>query len=215
MTPFMQRLLHHIGGHFPSLVFIGGSALAEFYLGHRFSEDLDFASPSLAAVDRVEGPLDAALRKGGFSFALEIPIRGALVAHVRSGKRGESVKVEISTNPHLRRKPTVRFAGVRIAAVETLMDLKWRALLREELKDVFDLASLRASGIHRHWPREIPVVAASLAHAQRCLADWDARAPERAGWFRGGDEDWAAQVEIMKDFLREYSREAVDFLENQ
>ena len=211
ITPLMEELLLTIGRAFPSLTFIGGTALAEFHLGHRFSEDLDFAAKSLAAVDRVAGPLESVLNEGGFSVALAIPIRGAVVAHA-GRKRGARVKIEISTNPHLDRRMTTVHRGLRIATPKLLMDLKWCALPREEMKDVFDLAALRRAGIHRPWPREIPWAAAALAHAQIRLAEWGCGLPERPGWFRGSAGEWAEAVTAMRIFLETFSGEAAAFL---
>ncbi|MEK8022298.1 MAG: nucleotidyl transferase AbiEii/AbiGii toxin family protein [Candidatus Hydrogenedentota bacterium] len=209
----MDRLLALVAGNFPSLIFIGGTALAEFYLGHRFSEDLDFASPSLAAIDRVEGPLEAILGKSGLKYSLSLPIRGAVVAHVKSGKRGtETVKMEFSTNPHVDKKAVVRFEGLRIASAGLLMDLKWRALSRFEVKDIFDLAALKRAGVNRPWPREIPLCAPSLAHAQTRLGEWERARPDRPGWFTGDENAWSRSLEEMSYFLREYSEEAADFL---
>lgn len=211
ITPLMDELLMTIGRAFPSLTFIGGTALTEFYLGHRFSEDLDFASNSLAAVDRVAGPLEALLTTAGFVVSLAIPIRGAVVAHAGRG-RGPRVKIEISTNPHLVRRATTLHRGLRLATPKLLMDLKWRALPREEMKDVFDLTALRNSGVERPWPREIPWAAPALAHAQIRLAEWARGLPDRPGWFRGSAREWAAASAGMTLFLEEFSGEAAAFL---
>ncbi|RMH55927.1 MAG: hypothetical protein D6679_10485 [Candidatus Hydrogenedentota bacterium] len=212
ITPFMKRLLLDLSTGFPTLTFIGGTALAEFYLGHRYSEDLDFASPSLAAIDHLEGPLEALLKGKGLSLSVSFPIRGAVVVYVKDPDSGDSVKIEFSTNPHIVESEVLVIDGVRIPSAEHLADLKWRAFPRQKIKDVFDLASLRAAGVAQPWPPAVTFAAPALAAAQRMLAGWAASLPEKPGWFPGTDARWEEKVGEMTTFLEEFSNEAVRYL---
>lgn len=119
----------------------GGTALAGFYLNHRYSDDLDFFTRSQAAVREVDARIaraaaavglvvDRAERRPGFS---QFFLSGDLVpAH-------PLVKVDVATDPEPYPAAPQRFDRVLVDALLCIAVNKVAIVTRDDAKDYVDL----------------------------------------------------------------------------
>lgn len=158
LTPIQRDLLRAVFAERAGFFLTGGSALAEYYLHHRRSEDLDLFTTDDVAFATGASLIEAAARR-----------LGATVQWVRTGpqfRRGlvirgtESVVVDLVRDIDqqiVEGKPVKD--GVRVDSIEDITANKLCALLgRQEVKDVIDLYFLERSGVD---------LAASVALAAR------------------------------------------------
>jgi hypothetical protein len=147
LSAFQRLVLERLTPALPDFFLTGGSALGEFYLGHRTSLDLDLFTHDAEAFDRVDvvvGRVAADL--------------GAAVAAGRSGpgfrryvleRAGEQVVVDfvLDSAPVIDAdKPVIR--GTRVDTLREIAVNKLCALLgRSELKDLIDLHALATAGL--------------------------------------------------------------------
>ncbi len=149
LTPEQKRALEIVSGDalVGKLFYLtGGTALAAYYLGHRYSDDLDFFTnesdfPQLA--------IEAVVTK----------IKTAIGAHETEYRRlhdrrifffkksGEELKVEFTYYPFPQLNPPQRKEGVLIDSLEDIAANKLMALIdRIEAKDFVDLYFLITKG---------------------------------------------------------------------
>lgn len=146
LTPLQRLVLtsfFHKGLGERGFYLTGGTALAEFYLHHRYSDDLDFFT-------RKQGPLDQDFQhildftpSLGLTIASKDPKSAEhLVLFVQTDSRQENLKIEFARDvPAQMAQPTVR-AGVIVDSFEDIATNKICAILGRqpsEPKDFYDL----------------------------------------------------------------------------
>jgi len=119
----------------------GGTALAAFFLHHRFSEDLDFFSPDPNAVRLVKAPLEAAAAHldAGLEFSRTF---NTFVECFLTSPTGERVKLDFAQDTPFRLLPTTlepQF-GLQIDSTLDIASNKLAALFgRAAAKDFVDV----------------------------------------------------------------------------
>ena len=118
----------------------GGTALSEFYLKHRYSEDLDLFTrqPRDIGVDVEE------LRALLLARGLRLSVRSSGVQFVRAFvediQEGEVVKIELARDVPVRMAPPMEAQGCVVDSFEDIAVNKVSAILdRREPKDFVDL----------------------------------------------------------------------------
>jgi predicted nucleotidyltransferase component of viral defense system len=118
----------------------GGSALAEFYLQHRYSEDLDFFTGQAEILLPTVQALEEALGRAGIEH--EVVRRLATFAELRIVCQDESIKMDIVQDTPYRLYPTVFHEELGLQ-VDNKIDIacnKLSALFdRAEPKDFVDV----------------------------------------------------------------------------
>jgi len=148
LSDLQRLLLDRLQKDLPDFYLTGGSALGEFYLGHRVSQDLDLFTTRLNAFDSA----DVVVRNVALEFALEVSV-------LRSGTgfrrylltRGEEqlvLDVVHETVEQLdQEKPVIE--GLRVDTVREITANKLCAVVgRSELKDLIDLYFIEKTGVN-------------------------------------------------------------------
>jgi hypothetical protein len=141
LTPLQRAFLSAFAGLPDQSAFFltGGTALAEFYLGHRFSYDLDFFTPQESLILPFSYQVEALSRDGELQVA--VVRRFATYVEFLVTQGGESLRVDLALDaPFQLEAPVVSEYGVR---VNSFADLRVDKLLayygRAEPRDAVDL----------------------------------------------------------------------------
>lgn len=125
----------------------GGTALAEFYLGHRYSDDLDFFTdqkdfPQLT-VEKTIQDIQQAVE------AESIEYRKIYDRHIFFLKKGDGeLKIEFTYYPFARLEVGQNHQGLIIDSLKDIAANKWMALIdRIEPKDFVDLYFIIKTGL--------------------------------------------------------------------
>jgi len=118
--------------------FTGGTALSEFYLRHRLSDDLDFFTEDKFDFQDLFEIVNSWSRKHKLKVKSEI--HGLVSSYFFEFKTGHTLKVDYAQYPHRRLERLTNFGGVR---VDSLYDIAVNKLLminqRANVKDFVDL----------------------------------------------------------------------------
>ncbi|MBC7221677.1 nucleotidyl transferase AbiEii/AbiGii toxin family protein [Candidatus Bipolaricaulota bacterium] len=170
----------------------GGTALAEFYLGHRRSFDLDLFTTEHGLVQPFSRVAEEALRREGIDVA--VVRRLATFAELQVSRGSEAVRVQFAYDAPNRFAPPVE---TELGLVNDFQDLAVDKLLaffgREEPRDAVDLAFIF---------REVdPWVLLELAPAKDPGFDlyWFAQALEKAQEFPDEIERWPVEMVLPLD----------------
>jgi hypothetical protein len=117
----------------------GGTALAEFYLGHRLSFDLDFFTSESGLIVPFSYQVEAACQKGGFQ--IEATRRFASFVEFIALRDEERLRVDLGLDTPVRFEPLVRSEyGVHVNPYRDLSVEKLLAYFgRAEPRDAVDL----------------------------------------------------------------------------
>ena len=117
----------------------GGTALAEFYLGHRFFLDLYFCTPHEGLILPFSRPLEAHLREHGWD--VEVVRRFSTFVEGTAGRGKRSVRFELSLDSPFRfSEPVDTEYGVKVNSYEDIVVDKLLAFYgRTEVRDAVDL----------------------------------------------------------------------------
>lgn len=129
----------------------GGTALAEYYLQHRQSDDLDFFTREAEALPLAEPRMDRAARWAGLDIE-RVERREPMVRYHLTGDRvlqHRLVKCEVILDSPPYAAPPRRVGDVWIDDLLCIAVNKLTALSRREPKDYVDLYLIVASGAHR------------------------------------------------------------------
>lgn len=143
LTPFQKQVLTAIGNSDLASTFYltGGTALAAYYLQHRYSEDLDFfatAQEALTGVTTIITEISHQLA-ASVEFTRTFP---TFVESFMTGPTGERVKMDFAFDTPFRLQPTEidsRF-GIQVDNITDIACNKLSALFdRSEPKDFVDV----------------------------------------------------------------------------
>ena len=117
----------------------GGTALSEFYLGHRLSYDLDFFTTEKELIPSFLKTLEEGLEKKGFS--IKIVKRFMTFGEFEIGKVDDSTKIHIaSESPFRFEKPLDTEFGVKVNDYKDIIIDKFLTFFgRTEPRDTVDL----------------------------------------------------------------------------
>lgn len=137
-----QKVVIEVFKKEPSLVqrfyLTGGTALSVFYLGHRWSEDLDFFSEKEFNPRKIINLIPKWAKKIGFEVKIE-QIEDVLIFKIEF-RDGEKMKIDFNYYPYKRLKKGKIIEGLM---VDSLFDIAVNKLLlinqRTDIKDFVDL----------------------------------------------------------------------------
>lgn len=141
LNRFQQKVLHDfkkssLNGKF---YLSGGTALAEFYLHHRFSEDLDFFTQEELNIDELKRFINAVCKKIAVK-KIEFQHGYGLYAFFITSKIGEKHKIDFGQYPFA---PIEQLKNIDGISVESLFDIavnKAQTIaFRPRLRDFIDL----------------------------------------------------------------------------
>jgi predicted nucleotidyltransferase component of viral defense system len=143
LTPFQKQLLKVIGSSdlAQNFYLTGGTALAAFYLHHRFSEDLDFFSADPNAVRLVRPELERIVYDLGAQLEFSHTFNTFVECFI-TAQDGEVVKLDFAQDTPYRLQPTeINPAfGVQVDSALDIAANKLAALLdRAAEKDFVDI----------------------------------------------------------------------------
>lgn len=117
----------------------GGTALSEYYLGHRLSFDLDYFTGTENLILPLSYQIETACRKRGLS--LKIVRRFSTFVELLAEKENESLKIDLALDsPHRFEAPALSNEGIYINAYSDLRADKLLAYFgRAEPRDAVDL----------------------------------------------------------------------------
>lgn len=147
VTPLQSAVLAAFFSRTQGFFLSGGTALAEFYLGHRDSQDLALFTTDDEAFSRAPVWLAAAARDAGANLA-SLQVTPAF--HRYSLEKGEErFLVDLVRDPAYQAvldKPS--WKGIRVDSIQDITSNKLRTVLsRSDLKDHVDLFFLSRAGI--------------------------------------------------------------------
>lgn len=143
LTPLQRQTLSLIGQSSltNSFYLTGGTALAAFYLYHRYSVDLDFFTPDPMAVTRVPSTVEEVARNLGATVTFTRTLDTFLECYLRSPE-GERVQMDFALDTPYRLEPTHLDQELQIN-IDNVTDIacnKLSALFdRAEPKDFVDI----------------------------------------------------------------------------
>ena len=108
LTPFQKQLLKAIGNSplADNFYLTGGTALAAFYLKHRFSEDLDLFSADPNAIRLIRPSLETAVQQLNASLEFSRTFNTFVECFI-TAQDGERVKVDFAYDTPYRLQPTI------------------------------------------------------------------------------------------------------------
>lgn len=147
LAPMQADLLARLSDALPEFFLTGGSALGEFYLGHRASEDLDLFTADIEAFARA----DASVRRAAMEAGLNVRVTRSSPSFRRylfEGPDGQVV-VDLVHDPVPQIDPDkpvldgIRTDTLREIAVNKICSL----LARWEVRDLVDLYFISRAGL--------------------------------------------------------------------
>lgn len=197
LTPFQQEIFETLAKDkfiCDNYRFVGGTALSEFYLHHRLSDDLDFFTLKDINLDLLRDHLANLLQKKGINTLEYREIASAKLFFLRKGRQ-EVVKTEFSQFPY---GPIDRPKMVFGLKVDSLLDItlsKLDAILnRKKARDFIDFFFIQQK---QHYP---------LDYLIRLLE-------KKVEWHI--DPLLLASRFFLVDTLRDYPKMLVEFSEKQ
>jgi len=113
----------------------GGTALAAFYLGHRFSEDLDFFAEEPVDIE----PIFAFLRSLANFEEIQYDHKFDRRIFLLRSRKGKTLNVEFTLYPFKQVEPPTLIEGIQIDSVTDILANKLTAMTdRYDLKDYVD-----------------------------------------------------------------------------
>jgi len=142
LTNFQKKIFFVISGEKffrENFYFSGGTALAEFYLKHRYSEDLDFFTLKKISYSQIQKILNLKMAKMGVDNFETRAIGGTKIFFFKREKK-EVVKVEFDYFPFKRLQKGKKFKGIEIDSLFDLAVNKLNTILtRRYARDYIDL----------------------------------------------------------------------------
>jgi len=131
LTPFQKSILDEICREkfiTENFVFGGGTALSEFYLKHRYSEDFDFFTENQILFDELRIKLVSLSRKLGIKSVEYREIQSAKIFFLKGNKR-EVVKTDFNYFPFPNFSKAKIYKGLRISSLQDIAISKLDTIL--------------------------------------------------------------------------------------
>lgn len=144
LTPLQDqvlRLLFERGAGDWGYFLTGGTALGEYYLQHRRSDDLDLFNRTEKDLATDAAEFEAVLEAHGLTVSSE-----RAESYVRFHVGDEKLKVELARDVKAQMAPVNHFAGIHVDSLEDIAVNKVCALSRQEPKDYVDLYFILTEG---------------------------------------------------------------------
>ncbi len=116
----------------------GGTALSEYYLQHRVSDDFDLFNRSSRDVARDAASFQEVLESRGVQVRPE-SLTGSFARLLITSREGEFLRVDLANDVATQLAPLEHFAEVPVDSFEDIAVNKVCALFRQEPKDYVDL----------------------------------------------------------------------------
>lgn len=140
-TPEQELIFHQIGkSEFlkSNFYFTGGTALSCFYLGHRYSEDLDFFTEKKFEEKEILSEMSLWAKENNFTFKHEL--REAVYIFTLTFPNKTNLKIDFGYYPYQRVEKGLVYEGV---VIDSLLDIAINKLTsvnqRSQVKDFVDL----------------------------------------------------------------------------
>lgn len=170
LTPLQRKVLHTLfekGLGERGYVLTGGTALAEFYLGHRYSDDLDFFSSGEVPATQIYEFVDNALAQADLAverqWATQSPAESFLPLLVTAANDPGPLVLHFSSHNPPALAPPLDASPVRVDSLEDIAVNKVCTVLgRLEVKDFFDVYSVL---VECDWPLDYLIARAAAKEA--------------------------------------------------
>lgn len=117
----------------------GGTALAEFYLHHRFSEDLDFFTQEELNLDELKSFINAVCKKISVK-KIEFQHGYGLYTFFITSEKGEKYKIDFGQYPFAPIEKLKQFSGLSVESLYDIAVNKAQTIaFRPRLRDFIDL----------------------------------------------------------------------------
>lgn len=141
LTPFQKNVLDEICGDkfiTENFCFGGGTALSEFYLKHRYSEDFDFFTENEIPLEEIKVRLDKIFKKIGAKSVEYRELQSSKIFFLKNGQR-EVVKTDFNYFPYPRFGKMKDYKGLKIASLLDIAISKLDTILtRRKARDFVD-----------------------------------------------------------------------------
>jgi len=141
LTPFQKEILDIICQEkyiTDNFWLAGGTALSEFYLQHRLSEDFDFFTDNEISLDNLKTKLDKVLKNTGAKSVEYRTIQMAKIFFLK-GSQKEVVKTDFNYFPFPKFGTSKYYNGLKIASLIDIAISKIDAILnRDKARDFVD-----------------------------------------------------------------------------
>lgn len=155
LTDLQKRILSAFASnHFirDKFYFSGGTVLAEYYLQHRLSEDLDFFTVDQIDYDQVNTLIQPSLKKYGLTSFDYQEIASSKVYFFQKGKQ-EIVKTDFNFYPFPRVKKGRIVNGLEIDSLQDITINKFNTLMtRSKVRDFIDFYYIQQE---KHYPLKL------------------------------------------------------------
>lgn len=148
---FLEAFFAGVGAAPDAFYLSGGTGLAEYYLRHRQSDDLDFFTRDAASLPEAELRMQTSARAVGLEIE-RVERREFMVRYHFTGDpepRHQLVKCEAIWDSPPYVAPPRRFGNIKVDDLSCIAVNKITALSRREPKDYIDLYCIIQSGSHR------------------------------------------------------------------
>jgi len=145
LTPFQKAIFEEICQDkfiTDNFVFGGGTALSEFYLQHRLSEDLDFFTENEIPFEKIRRSMDKIAKKLKIKSVEYREIQSAKVFFLKSGK--EMVKTDFNFFPYYHFEKGKKYKNLKIQSLADIATSKLDTILtRNQARDFVDFYFLQ------------------------------------------------------------------------
>ena len=220
LYPLQNRILNAISASCPSLYLTGGTALSRFYLGHRYSDDLDlfvngsdvFPEIVETAVRTIQGVPDVEIKDSRNSL-------GTGYIRLDVVRNGVGLTIDIVNDIDYRLGFPKTLRGIKVDTLANIFTNKLSALIgRDELKDVVDIREI-CRCCHFDWGKALEASVSKEASVNEEYIDYRlfelqrfvSRHPDflnSIAWIRKPD------VEMFVSDLETIRRDALESMSN-
>jgi predicted nucleotidyltransferase component of viral defense system len=169
LTPFQKTIFEELCRQdfiTKSFRFAGGTALSEFYLKHRYSEDLDFFTDEESSIEEVKIRLFPVFKSLGVNPVEYRETNSSKIFFLKSGQR-ETVKVDFNFWPFKREKKGKYYKKLEIESLLDIAISKLDTILtRNKARDFVDFYF-----IQKESPFDLEMLLEKLTEKTECKFD--------------------------------------------
>jgi len=153
LTPFQKAIFEEICKDkfiTDNFYFGGGTALSEFYLHHRLSEDLDFFTESEIPFEKIRMRMDKISKKLGIKSIEYREIQSAKVFFLNKSKK-EIVKIDFNYLPYYHFEKGKKYKNLKIQSLVDIAISKLDTILtRKQARDFVDFYFIQRTKVKNH-----------------------------------------------------------------